>query len=222
MATFTAEILAQPQPQPDMVGFKQWMQPHEARVYNLALNLTGNQQDAESVLIETFVQAGRQFERRAPGQRNFAWLARLAVRESLCIVRSARGDLAGWIADQSTPLEERPREISPWIARPEALFAPQQWRRILLAALTTLSPMDRAVFVLCELEKFTADEAATVLSLERFDVRLRLNRARISLRDRLDPICRVGARLQPRPRPQVRPALRPLAPRKGLRRAIYL
>jgi RNA polymerase sigma-70 factor (ECF subfamily) len=222
MATFTAEILAQPQPQADPAAFRQWMQPHESRVYNLALHLTGNATDAESVLIETFVQAGRQFDCRATSQRDFHWLARLAVRQSLCIVRSARGDLAGWIADQSTPLEARDREISPWIEKPEALFGPQQWRRILLVALTTLSPVDRAVFVLCQLEKFTADEAAAVLSIERFDVRLRLNRARISLRDRLDPICRVGARLQPRPQPQVRRALRPLAPRKGLRRAVYL
>ncbi len=222
MATFIAEILAQPQPQRDLAGFREWMKPHEARVYNLALNLTGNAPDAESVLIETFVKAGRHFERRAADQRSFSWLARLAVRESLCIVRSARGDLAGWIADQSTPLEEREREISAWIAKPEALFAPQQWRRILLAALTTLSPMDRAVFVLCELEKFTADEAAALLSMDRFDVRLRLNRARISLRDRLDPICRVGARLQPRPRPQIRRTLRPLAPRQGLRHVAYL
>jgi RNA polymerase sigma-70 factor (ECF subfamily) len=223
MATFTAEILANPQPQANPDAFRQWMQPHEARVYNMALHLTGNAADAETVLVETFVQAGRQFERRAEGQRDFLWLARLALRESLCIMRSARGDLAGWIADQTTPLEARDREISPWIEKPESLFGPQQWQRILLAALTTLSPVDRAVFVLCQLEKFTAGEAAAVLSIDCLDVRLRLNRARISLRDRLDPICRVGARLQPRPQPQVGRSLRALAPRKGLRRAaVYL
>lgn len=217
MAAFTAEILAQPQSQPDLAAFRQWMQPHESRVFSLALNLTGNATDAESVLIETFVLAGRQFERRATGERNFAWLARLAVRESLCIARSARGDLAGWIADQSTPLESRERAISAWVEKPQGLFTPPQWRRILLAALSTLPPVERAVFVLCELERFTADEAAAILSLERFDVRLRLNRARISLRDRLDPICRVGAKLRPRPPAQARRAL-PLAPRSGVRR----
>lgn len=222
MATFTAEILARQAQPDDLAEFRQWTCAHEARIYSLALNLTGNAADAEAVLIETFVQAGRQFDRRTENQRNFAWLARLAVRESLCIARSARGDLAGWIADQSTPLEARDRHISPWMERPQALFAPHQWRRILLAALTTLPPVDRAVFVLCDLEKLTADEAAAVLSIERFDARLRLNRARISLRDRLHPICRVGARLQPRPRPQIRAGLRPLAPRKGLRRAVYL
>jgi RNA polymerase sigma-70 factor (ECF subfamily) len=222
MAAFTAEILATQAQPDDLAAFKQWTSAHEARIYHLALNLTGNAADAEAVLIETFVQAGRQFDRRPESQRNFAWLVRLAVRESLVIARSARGDLAGWIAGQSMPLETRDRPISPWMERPEARFAPQQWRRILLAALATLPPVDRAVFVLCDLEKLTADEAAAVLSIERFDARLRLNRARIILRDRLDPICRVSARLQPRPRPQIRAGLRPPAPRKGLRRAVYL
>ena len=219
MATFTAEIVAQPQM--DMAAFREWMKPHEARVYALAMNLTGNATDAESVLIETFVKAGRQFARRTESQRNFGWLVVLAVRESLCIVRASRGDLAGWIADQTTALEDRERQISPWVESPAALFAPESRRRILLAALATLSPMDRAVFVLREMEKFTDSEVAALLSLERFDVRLRLNRARVTLRDKLDPIFRVGARLAPRPRPQVR-RVAPLAPRKGLRRAIYL
>jgi len=219
VATFTAEIVAQPQT--DMAAFRQWMKPHEARVYALAVNLTGNATDAECVLIETFVKAGRQFARRTEAQRNFGWLVVLAVRESLCLLRASRGDLAGWIADQTTALEDRERQISQWVESPAALFAPESRRRILLAALATLSPMDRAVFVLREMEKFTDSEVAALLSLERFDVRLRLNRARVTLRDKLDPIFRVGARLAPRPRPQVRRGA-PLAPRKGLRRAIYL
>lgn len=219
MATFTAEIVMQPQT--DLAAFRQWMKPHEARVYALAMNLTGNAADAESVLLETFVKAGRQFARRAEPQRNFSWLAVLAVRESLCIVRASRGDLAGWITDQTTALEDRERQISPWVENPAALFAPESRRRILLAALATLSPMDRAVFVLREMEKFSDSEVAALLSIERFDVRLRLNRARISLRDKLDPICRLGAKLHPRPRTQPR-RVAPLAPRKGLRRAIYL
>ncbi len=215
MATFHNEIVAQPNPEAAAQAlFREWMRPFEARVFNLALNLTGNAADAESVLVETFVAAGRQFHRQPEAVRDYAWLARLAVRQSLCVTRASRGDLAGWLHDQSTPLDEREREMVPWVENPAALFSDTQWRDILRTALMTLSPMDRAVFVLRELDRFSDAEVAAILCIEYFDVRLRLNRARITLRDCLDPVCRVAPRVAAQP--VAASSVRPFPPRRSV------
>jgi len=219
MAAFAAEIVERPQF--DLAAFRQWMKPYEARVYALAVNLAGNAADAEAVLLETFVKAGRQFIRRSVAQRNFAWLAALAVREWLGLVRVSRFDLAGWLSDQTTTLEDRERQISAWAENPSMLQAVESRRRILLAALATLTPMDRAAFVLREMTGFSDDEVSAVLGMERLDLRLRLNRARVSLRDKLDPVCRSGAKFEPRPRAQASRSMS-VAPHRGLRREVYV
>ena len=73
----------------DSEAFRALVERHSRAVYRLAHRMTGNAQDAEDVVQETFLKAYQQlgrFESRA----NFGtWLHRIAVNCSIDLIRVA-------------------------------------------------------------------------------------------------------------------------------------
>src|SRR4051795_8735663 len=86
-ATEAAAVLARAR-QGDGEAFQALVEQHSRSVFRLAYRMTGNEQDAEDVVQETFLRAYKQlgrFESRA----NFAtWLHRIAVNCSIDLIRS--------------------------------------------------------------------------------------------------------------------------------------
>src|SRR5215216_7020417 len=76
-------------------AFRALFDRHSRAVYRLAHRMTGNPQDAEDVVQETFLKAYRQlgrFESRA----NFStWLHRIAVNCSIDLIRGRKHQEAG-------------------------------------------------------------------------------------------------------------------------------
>src|SRR5205085_7962817 len=79
----------------DSEAFRALVDRHSRAVYRLAHRMTGNPQDAEDVVQDTFLKAYRQlgrFESRA----NFStWLHRIAVNCSIDLIRSRRHQESG-------------------------------------------------------------------------------------------------------------------------------
>ena len=79
----------------DSDAFRALVDRHSRAVYRLAHRMTGNPQDAEDVVQETFLKAYRQlgrFESRA----NFStWLHRIAVNCSIDLIRGRKHQEAG-------------------------------------------------------------------------------------------------------------------------------
>src|SRR5881275_2687203 len=94
-ATESAAVLARAR-QGDSEAFQALVERHSKSVFRLAFRMTGNEQDAEDVVQESFLRAYRQlgrFESRA----NFGtWLYRIVSNCSVDLMRSkqARHDVA--------------------------------------------------------------------------------------------------------------------------------
>src|SRR5256885_15503005 len=94
-ATEAAAVLARAR-QGDSEAFRALVERHSRSVFRLAFRMTGNEQDAEDVVQESFLRAYRQlgrFESRA----NFGtWLYRIVANCSVDLMRSkqARHDQA--------------------------------------------------------------------------------------------------------------------------------
>src|SRR6266516_7426221 len=86
-ATETAAVLARAR-QGDSEAFRSLVERHSRTVFRLAYRMTGNEQDAEDVVQESFLRAFRQlgrFESRA----NFGtWLYRIVANCSVDLMRS--------------------------------------------------------------------------------------------------------------------------------------
>src|SRR2546421_3357770 len=105
-ATESTAVLARAQ-QGDNEAFRALVERHSRTVFRLAFRMTGNEQDAEDVVQESFLRAYRQlgrFEARA----NFGtWLYRIVANCSVDLMRArqARHDQArGESLDEATEL----------------------------------------------------------------------------------------------------------------------
>ncbi len=177
---------------------------HRDRLWAVALRTTGHREDAADALQEALVSA----HRRAASYRGDAavttWLHRIVVNACLDRLRAARSrrtdplpdDLAERrvVADAS-----RPGRTGPAAGDPAAAAQAADERRLVLDALATLPPQQRAALVLVDLEGYAVAEAAAVLDCRPGTVKSRCARGRAALADLLRPL--VTAELESGDRP---------------------
>lgn len=162
---------------------------YERKIYRLALRLTGNAEDAEDVLQETFLKAYEHLPDFRQDSRFYTWLVRIAVNEGLMKLRKRR-------SDRSEPLEDAvdedgqvmPREFRDWKPNPEQQVGQEEMETILLRAAEALPPSLRAVFFLRDVEELSTEETAEMLNLTAGAVKARLFRARLQLREELSKV----------------------------------
>jgi RNA polymerase sigma-70 factor (ECF subfamily) len=179
--------LVQAAQQGDKRAFAHLVQKYEQRVYNLARRMMRDPQDAEDVLQETFISVYRHLN-EFQGDSSFStWLYRIATNASLMKLR-ARKDLT---VSLDAPVESdegesaMPREIVDWSVTPEEALLNSEVRAQMDAAVAELPETMRAVFVLRDIEGLSVQETAEVLGISVPNVKTRLHRARMMLRERL-------------------------------------
>src|SRR5215210_1825202 len=140
----------------DSEAFRALVERHSRAVYRLAHRLTGSAQDAEDVVQETFLKAYRQLS-RFESRANFGtWLHRIAVNCSIDLIRSRPHREAG---HDSTDLEQFGAEdVDAMRPSPERLMLSHEVQARVNGAMSALSRMERAAFVLRHFEGRSIDE----------------------------------------------------------------
>src|SRR5580698_7268029 len=155
-------------------------------LYQTALRVLGNPEDAEEALQEGLLSAYRNL-RRFEGRSQFStWLTRIVINAALMRRRSKRArpavSLDDCASDGELPLAERFADESP---NPEQLYAGTELGDRVSKKLAEISPLLRTAFWLREIEGLSAEEAAQVLGVSRNTLKARLWRARQELAARL-------------------------------------
>ena len=142
-----------------------------AGLFRLAYRLTGTREDAEDVVHDVFVGLPEALARYEERGRLGAWLGRVTARVALMRQRRARRRQEVGL-DSAADIASRPQRTSDDGA--------------LRAALDALSPDQRAVVVLKEIEGYTHSEIAATLGISSVTSRVRLLRALRRLRRQLE------------------------------------
>jgi RNA polymerase sigma-70 factor, ECF subfamily len=174
-------------------AFEELVNRYEKKIYRLGLNVTGNPEDAEEVLQETFLKAFAHLGDFREDSRFYTWIVRIAVNEGLMKLRKRR-------SDRSVPIEDSvdddgsvmPREFADWRPNPEQILAQSELESVLKNAASSLPPTFRTVFYLRDVEGLSTQETASLLNLTVSAVKARLFRARLHLRDELTKIFKRG------------------------------
>lgn len=146
-----------------------WFRDHFTRLWRLVARLGVPSQSIDDVVQDTFITASRRHADIRDGQV-WPFLVGTAVRLSAnCRSRAA--------ARREVHTDRLDHEASK-LPDAEQLLIEKRLRQELERALSTLSDAHRAVFVLYELESFSAPEIAELLALPLGTVRSRLGRAR--------------------------------------------
>jgi len=155
-------------------------------LYQTALRVLGNPEDAEEALQEGLLSAYRNLPRFERRSQFSTWLTRIVINAALMRRRSKRArpaiSLDDWTPEGELPLSERFADESP---NPEQLYAGTELRERVSKKLAEISPLLRSAFWLREIEGLTTEEAAQVLGVSRNTLKARLWRARHELAARL-------------------------------------
>jgi len=171
----------------DREAFARLVDETSGHIYRVVLQILGNEQDAEDVLQETYIKAFRSLPDFEGRSSLTTWLYRIAVNEALMMVRKRRPQTVS-IEENSTfdaEAESESMQIVDFCCLPEGEFLSSESRRFLDQAIQNLPETLRVVFVMRDVEGLSIQETAEVLDLSESNVKTRLLRARLRLRQEL-------------------------------------
>ncbi|NWG34786.1 MAG: sigma-70 family RNA polymerase sigma factor [Chloroflexi bacterium] len=170
----------------DRAEFARLVDEYSSPIYRLGLRMLGNPQDAEDVLQNTFLNALTHIQNFEGRSSLATWLYRIAVNEALMLIRKKKPEvnLEDVEAEDDTD-DLRPTQIVDWSALPEEELLSEEGKKALDAAVAQLPESLRIVFLLRDVEGLSIKETAEALNLTETNVKTRLLRARMVLREQL-------------------------------------
>lgn len=171
----------------DSEAFRALVERHSRAVFRLAHRMTGNASDAEDVVQDTFLKAYKQLS-RFESRANFGtWLHRIAVNCSIDLIRSRPHREA---AHDAADLEQLGAGEAADAGRPspERLMLSAEVQARITDAMSALSQMERAAFVLRHFEGQSIDEISRALGLKTNATKHSIFRAVKKMRHALEPL----------------------------------
>jgi RNA polymerase sigma-70 factor (ECF subfamily) len=159
---------------------------YQRQLFQTALRVLGNAEDAEDALQDGLLSAFRNLPRFEGRSQFSTWLTRIVINAALMRRRSAKARPAVSLdetpREEELPASERFADNGP---NPEQVFAGTELREMISANLEELSPLLRTAFLLREVEGYSTGEAAKKLGVTENTLKARLWRARHQLAERL-------------------------------------
>lgn len=160
------------------------MKRYMPRLYRLALQITGNTDDAEDVLQESLIQACDKVEQFEGRSALGSWLHRIVVNNALMHLRrrKAAASRTEQSSDAASALAE---EVADDRMGPGEHALSRELREKVDQAILALPDSLRSAFVLRDVEGMSTLEAAEALGITEPALKVRLHRARMALREAL-------------------------------------
>jgi len=156
-------------------------------VFRVAFRITGNEADAEEVVQEAFLRGYRKLESFESRSNFGTWIYRIAVRCALDKVSNRRADETARVGLDDDPDVETV-QVADRSPDPERILLSGEIGAVRIAAMRTLTPMERAAFTLRHLEDCSLEEIAAALDIDTNAAKQAVYRAVHKLRHRLAPL----------------------------------
>lgn len=168
--------------------FHDLVKRYEQKLYNFSLRMCRDHSDAEDMIQETFLNVFRYLKDFRYETKFKNWLYKVAA--STCIKKRRKSKFAPekeLSLDDFLPANETevPDHVPDWALMPLDKLLNQELSNTINQEILSLPKKYRLVIVLRDIEGFSTTETAQILSLSPSNVKVRLHRARLYLRDKL-------------------------------------
>ncbi|MCK4987995.1 MAG: sigma-70 family RNA polymerase sigma factor [Desulfobacterales bacterium] len=168
--------------------FPDLVKRYEQKLYNFSLRMCRDGADAEDTVQETFLNVFRYLKDFRYETKFKNWLYRVAA--STCIKKRRKSKFAPereLSLDEFYPQDEAegPNQVPNWALMPLDKLLNDELLDKINQAIFSLPEKYRLVIVLRDIEGFSTAETAQILNLSAANVKVRLHRARLFLRDKL-------------------------------------
>jgi RNA polymerase sigma-70 factor (ECF subfamily) len=166
-------------------AFTELVEIYSERVYNLALRIVKNTDDASDVLQETFLAIYEKLDSFDGRANFFTWVYRIASNFALMKLRKQKR-MIYTDQDMETKYDSPDKvQVHDWQDLPLRDMLNDEFKRHLDEAVDRLPEIYRSVFILRDLENASIKEASQILGITESNVKIRLKRARVYLREEL-------------------------------------
>jgi len=162
----------------DEAAFRELVERYKTQVAGLAFKMVGDYEDAKDISQIVFVKTFYNLKRFDPKKRFSTWLYRITVNAAIDYWRRYKKHRH----EDLEEAEARPAEAG---RTPEAVYFRKDATDRIKKALEVLSPKQRSIFVLRDMEGLEITEVATIMNMPPVTVRWYLHRARTRLRGEL-------------------------------------
>jgi RNA polymerase sigma-70 factor, ECF subfamily len=168
--------------------FQELVKRYENKLYNFSLRLCRDPSDAEDMVQDTFLNVFRYLKDFRYETKFKNWLYRIAT--STCIKKRRKSKFAPerelsldefWLNEEA----EFPDQIPNWALEPLEKLLNDELANTIQEAILSLPDKYRLVIVLRDMEGFSTSETSQILNISETNVKVRLHRARLFLRDKL-------------------------------------
>jgi len=165
----------------DRNAFEALVLANQNNVYNLALKITGNEEDALDISQEAFFKAYRRLEGFRGESRFSVWMYRLTY--NLCIdhLRKKPKTTVISLTQEDDEGDVRDLEIPDVRNLPEDDVLRRETRGAIAASINELGNRQREILIMREVTGMSYSEIAETLNLNEGTVKSRLSRARVNL-----------------------------------------
>jgi RNA polymerase sigma-70 factor, ECF subfamily len=188
-AAVVAQVLAG-----DKDAFRLLVERHTRSIYCVAYRMTGNQQDAEEIVQETFLRAYKSLRRFELRSTFATWLYRIAVNRSLDFLKAKKMNDTYQVSDgpgQDEQENERQMQLAATGPGPERLLLSAETGEKIAEAINLLSPAERVAFTMRHMEGKGIEEISQTLNVRASAAKNSIFRAVQKIRQHLEPL--VGA-----------------------------
>ena len=170
----------------NMDAFEQLILQYEKRVYTIAYKYMGNHEDASDMAQEAIIKAYQSIGSFRGDAAFGTWLGKITANQCLDELRKRKKQQTTSLED-TLELEEGSvkKEIESPAATPEEHAIRQETAFYMQMLISELKEEYRAVVILRELEGYSYEEIADILSCSLGTVKSRISRARLYLKERI-------------------------------------
>ena len=160
-------------------AFRIVVEEHQAFAFAVSFRLVGDEDDAEDIVQEAFVRLWKNMHRYKPEIKLTTWLYRIIVNLCLDFLKSSQGRQRNNRTDIS-----KGRHIAD-VSTPEKELDRRELMDLIHQAADELTPKQRTVFILRDVEALTVEEVCHLLSMSAGKVKSNLYYARVKMREKL-------------------------------------
>ncbi len=162
-------------------AYEALVREYEKNVYNLALRMTGNSEDAYDMSQEAFIKAYNSLSSFRGDSKFSVWLYRIVSNVCLDFIRSRTRKPSVSLSTENDDGEDVEIDIADEGQTPENLMDRKLTRDAVQRGLKSLPPDHRQILLLREIQGLSYEEISDVLGLEVGTVKSRIFRARKKL-----------------------------------------
>jgi RNA polymerase sigma-70 factor (ECF subfamily) len=168
--------------------FPELLRRYERKLYNFGMRMCRDVEDTEDMVQDTFINVFNYLKDFRYETKFKNWLYRIATGTCLKQKRKSKDaperelSLEAFIPDEKTRLAE---QVPGWASLPLEQLLNEELSYVIKDGIAGLPEKYRLVLVLRDMEGFSTAETAQILGLTPENIKVRLHRARLFLREKL-------------------------------------